>query len=155
VSGKKYFKLIAENRKAFFDYHILETFKAGIELLGSEVKSLRLGRVNLKDSFARLEGGEILLYNTHISPYEKARSGLDPLRKRKLLLNRSEMKKLYGKVAEKGLTLVPLKLYFEGDWAKIDLAVGKAKKKFEKRTKLRKEAVEKEVEREFKEKLLK
>lgn len=155
MSGKNYYKLIAENRKAFFDYHILETYQAGIELLGSEVKSLRLGRANLKDSFARVEGGQVLLYNLHISPYEKSRSGLDPTRKRKLLLNRLELKKLYGRVAEKGLTLVPLKLYFKGDWAKIDLAVGKAKKKFEKRAKLRKEAVEKEVEMEFKEKLLK
>lgn len=145
----KYFKLIAENRQAFFDYHILETYRAGIELLGSEVKSLRLGRVNLKDSFARVEKGQVFLYNMHISPYEKARSGLDPLRKRKLLLNRLELRKLYGKVAEKGLTLIPLKLYFEGDWAKIDLAVGKAKKKFEKRAKLRKEAVERDIEEAF------
>jgi SsrA-binding protein len=150
-----YYKLIAENRQAFFDYHILETYQAGLELLGSEVKSLRLGRVNLKDSFARVEKGQVFLYNMHISPYEKTRPGLNPLRVRKLLLNSGELRKLYGRVAEKGLTLIPLKLYFEGDWAKIDLAVGKAKKKFEKRAKLRKEAVEKEVEKEFKEKLLK
>ena len=144
----KYYKLIAENRKAYFDYHILETFKAGIALSGAEVKSIRLGRVNLRDSFGRVEGGEVFLYNMHISPYDKSRvTSAEATRKRKLLLQRSELKKVIGKASEKGLTLVPTKIYFSGDWAKVDLALGTAKKKYEKREVIREREINREVEK--------
>jgi len=151
--AKKFYKVIAENRKARFDYHILETFQAGIMLSGSEVKSVRMGGVNLRDSFGKVEKAEIFLYNMHITPYEK--SGVwvtDARRKRKLLLGKQELRKVIGRVTEKGLTLVPLKVYFSGDWLKVDLAVCKSKKKFEKRAKLLKRYAEREVERELKNK---
>lgn len=143
--AEKYYKVISDNRKAFFDYHILDTYRAGIELLGSEVKSLRAGKVNLHDSFARVESGEVWLYNMHISPYERASEKIDPYRKRKLLLKRDELRKIVGKVSEKGLTLVPLKIYFSGDWAKVDLALAKAKKVFDKKVKLIKKAVDDDI----------
>ncbi|OGC05802.1 SsrA-binding protein [candidate division WOR-1 bacterium RIFOXYD2_FULL_36_8] len=146
----KFYKIIAENRMARHEYHILDTLTAGIILKGAEVKSLRLGRVNLKDSFARVESGEIWLYNTHISPYERASEKIDPYRNRKLLLSKQELKKAIGKVSEKGLTLIPLKMYFSGDWAKVEIALAKAKKKYEKREKLVKKSADKEIERALK-----
>lgn len=153
----KYFKLIAENRKARFDFNIIEVYKAGLILTGNEVKSIRLGRINLIDSFAREERNEIWIYGMHITPYLPAgRHGgsakVDPLRQRKVLLNKRELVKLTGKAAEKGLTLIPLKVYFEGNWAKVDLALAKSKKKYEKREKLRRREVEREIEGAFKEK---
>ena len=148
---KKFYKVAAENRKAHFDYTIIEVYKAGLILTGNEVKSVRLGQLNLKDSFGRVERGEIWLYNIHISPYSSAdQNKVDPLRRRKILLNRSELVKLTGKVAEKGLTLVPLKVYFDGNWAKVDLGLAKAKRKYEKRDKLRRQTAEREIERAFK-----
>lgn len=148
TSMAKYYKLIAENRKAYFDYHILETFRAGLALTGAEVKSIRLGRANLHDSFGRVEGGEVFLYNMHISPYDKSRvSSAEATRRRKLLLTGSELKKIIGKASEKGLTLVPTKLYFMGDWAKVDLALAKAKKKYEKREVIREREISREVEK--------
>ncbi len=150
----KYFKVIAENRKARFDYNILETYKAGLVLEGSEVKSIRLGRVNLKDSFGRIEKEEVWIYGMHISPYETAdKRKINPVRPRKALLKKKELVKLTGKVSEKGLTLIPLKIFFEGNWAKIELGLAKAKKKYEKREKLRRKAIEREVERAFKGKI--
>jgi SsrA-binding protein len=146
----RYKKVLAENRKAFFDFTILETFQAGISLKGTEVKSIRLGKANLKDSFARVENGEIFLYNMHISPYEQGgRYNLNPTRERKLLLNKSELKKLIGRVQEKGLTLIPLKLYLMDNWVKVDLALAKSKKEYEKRDKLKKKESDREVERAF------
>jgi len=146
----RYKKILAENRKAFFDYTILETFQAGISLKGTEVKSIRLGRVNLKDSFARVDKGEIWLYNMHVSPYEQGgRYNLNPIRERKLLLNKGELKKLIGRVQEKGLTLVPLKLYLMDNWVKVDLALAKSKKEYEKREKIKKKETEREVARAF------
>jgi SsrA-binding protein len=143
----KYFKVIADNRKARFDYNILEIYKVGLILKGSEVKSIRLGRANLQDSFGRVEKGEIWIYGMHISPYFSAeKSKLDPVRPRKVLLNKKELVKLSGKVSEKGLTIVPLKLFFDGDWAKLEIALAKAKKKYEKREVLRSRAIKKEVE---------
>ena len=144
----KYFKVAAENRKAHFDYNIIEVYKAGLVLTGNEVKSIRLSRINLKDSFGRVEREEVWIYGMHITPYGNAK--LDPLRRRKVLLQKGELLKLIGKVAEKGLTLVPLKVYFEGNWAKVDLALAKAKKKYEKREKLRRQTAEREIERAFK-----
>src|SRR3981189_3999899 len=105
---------IAENRKAFHDFHILETFEAGVVLQGTEVKAIREGRVNLRDSFARVEGGEVYLYNVHISPYShRGYADHEPLRRRKLLLHKDEIRKLVGKTVEKGMTLVPIRLYFK------------------------------------------
>ena len=143
-------KIIAVNRKARFDYTVEETIECGMVLVGTEVKSIRLGKVNLKDSFARIEKGEIWLYNMHINPYEQGgRYNLNPIRERKLLLNKNEMKKLIGRVQEKGLTLVPLKLYLMGNWVKVDLALAKSKKMFEKREKIKKKEAEREARRAF------
>jgi SsrA-binding protein len=147
----KYYKVVAENRKAHFDYNILETYKAGLVLEGAEVKSIRLGRVNLKDSFGRAEKGELWIYGMHISLYGAAdKKKLNPVRRRKVLLNKKELVKLTGKAAEKGLTLVPLKIFFEGNWAKVELGLARAKKKYEKREKIRLKAVKREIERAFK-----
>ena len=143
-----YYKVAAENRKARFDFSILDTFKAGLVLTGSEVKSVRLGRANLKDSFARADKGEIWIHGMHISPY--GASKLDPLRRRKVLLNKREGLKLIGKASEKGLTIVPLKLFFEGNWAKVELALAKAKKVYQKRETLRLKSVKREIESAFK-----
>src|SRR5574339_1267570 len=116
-------KNIAENRKAFHDYHIVETFEAGIALLGTEVKAIREGRVNLRDSFARVEDGEVFLYNVNISPYShRGYSDHQPLRRRKLLLHRQEIRKLIGKTVEKGLTLVPVRLYFKNGRVKVAIS---------------------------------
>jgi SsrA-binding protein len=144
----RYKKILSENRKAHFDYTILETYQAGISLKGTEVKSIRMGNVNLKDSFARIDKGEIWLYNMHVSPYEQGgRYNLNPIRERKLLMNRNEMNKLIGRVQEKGLTLVPLKLYLMDNWVKVDLALAKSKKQFEKRDKIKKKETAREMER--------
>ena len=146
----RYKKILAENRKAFFDYTIIESYQAGISLKGTEVKSIRLGHVNLKDSFARVNKGEIWLHNMHISPYEQGgRYNLNPIRERKLLLNKGELKKLIGRVQEKGLTLIPLKLYLMDNWVKVDLALAKSKKQYEKREKIKKKEAAREVERAF------
>jgi SsrA-binding protein len=154
----KYYKVAAENRKARFDYQIIEVYKAGLILHGNEVKSIRLGNLNLKDSFARAEKGGIWLYNLHVSPYLPAgrhgsqadQNKIDPLRRRQLLLNKREQVKLTSKSVEKGLTLVPLKVYFDGNWAKVDLALAKAKKKYEKRDTLRRREAEREIASAFK-----
>jgi SsrA-binding protein len=154
--GTRYKKILAENRKAFFDFSILDSYQAGIVLSGTEVKSIRLGRVNLKDSFGRVEKGEIWLYNMHVSPYEQGgRYNLDPTRPRKLLFKKNELKKLIGKAGEKGLTLVPLKLYLMGNWVKVDLALAKSKKLFEKREKIKKKEAAREVARAFSDRMKK
>jgi len=128
-------KIIANNRKAQRDYAILETVECGIELKGSEVKSLRSGKINLNDSFARVEGNEIILYNTHISPYEEASYlNVEPTRLRRLLLHRNQIKKITGQLTQRGLTLIPLRIYFnERGFAKIELALCKGKKLYDKR----------------------
>lgn len=128
------YQRIAENRKARHDYHIEETMEAGIALQGTEVKSLRLGRVNLRDSYARVENGEVFLYGMHISPYEQGnRFNHDPLRVRKLLLHKREIRRLIGKTREEGYTLVPTRLYFKNGKAKVELALAKGKKLYDKR----------------------
>ena len=145
----RYYKQIAENRRARHDYNIIEVYKAGLVLTGTEVKSIRIGRVNLKDSFARAEKGELWVYGMHISPYEKGSIyNVDPTRPRKLLLDAGELKRIIGKSGQRGLTLIPLKLYFDGNWAKIDLGLCKAKKLYEKREALKIKAVKREIERE-------
>ncbi len=148
MASKKYFKLIADNRKARHDFTILDTYKVGLVLKGAEVKSIRQGRVNLKESFGRIENEEVFIYGMHITPYQKSTES--PIRPRKVLLKKREQVKLIGKVAEKGLTLVPLKLYFDGNWAKIELALAKAKKKYEKRETIRRREAQREIEKAFK-----
>jgi len=145
-------KVITENRKARHDYHIEETYEAGLVLAGTEVKSLRAGKANLKDSFARVDKGEVFLYNAHISPYEQGnRFNHDPLRTRKLLMNKYEIRKLIGRVQEKGLTLVPLRMYFKNGRAKVELALAKGKKLYDKRDDMAARDAKREMERAFRE----
>ena len=139
-------KNIAENRKAFHDYHILETFEAGIALLGTEVKGIREGQANLRDSFARVEGGEVWLYNVHINPYShRGYVDHDPKRRRRLLLHKYEIRKLIGKTVEKGLTLVPLRLYFKRGRVKVALALAKGKQAHDKRETIRRRELDREA----------
>jgi len=145
-------KLIATNKKAHRDYKILESMECGIELKGSEVKSLRTGRMNLEDSFARIENNEVILYNTHISPYEQASYlNVEPKRPRKLLLRRNQIRKLTGEVAQRGFTLVPLKAYFsERGFAKIELALCRGKKLYDRREDMKRREIELEMRRALK-----
>lgn len=145
-------KIISDNRKARHEYAFLELFEAGIELRGTEVKSLRAGKGNIKDAYAKIENGEVFLYNMHISPYEMAnRFNHDPIRKRRLLLHKSEISKLFSKVREKGLTLIPTKLYFYGSLVKVELALAQGKKLFDKREDIVSRTVKRETERALKE----
>jgi SsrA-binding protein len=137
---------IAENRKAFHDFHLLETFEAGLVLLGTEVKAIREGRVNLRDSFARVEDGEVFLYNVNISPYShRGYAEHEPLRRRKLLLHRDEIRKLIGKTVEKGMTLVPVRLYFKNGRVKVAVSLAKGKKDYDKRETLKRREVDRET----------
>ena len=141
-------KVVCENRKARHDYFILETFEAGMVLTGTEVKSLRTGRGNLKDSFARVENGELWLYDMHISPYEQGnRFNHEPKRPRKLLMHKNEIMRLWGRTREKGLTLVPLRCYFKDGLAKIELALAKGKKVYDRREKIAAREARREIER--------
>ena len=141
-------KIVSENRKARHDYHIHETFEAGIALTGTEVKSLRAGKANLKDSYARIENGEVFLQQMHISPYEQGnRFNHDPLRPRKLLLHRQEINRLLGKTREKGFSLVPLKVYFARGKAKVELALASGKKLYDKRQDLAERDAKRDMER--------
>ncbi len=144
-------KLIANNKKVFHDYFIEETYEAGIVLHGTEVKSLRMGKCSIKESFLRIENGEMWIYGMHVSPYEKGNIfNKDPLRTRKLLLHRSEIMKLVGKVKEKGYTLVPIEVYFKDGKAKIEIGLAKGKKLYDKREDIAKKDMKREAEREFK-----
>jgi SsrA-binding protein len=137
---------VAENRKAFHDFHLLESFEAGLVLLGTEVKAIREGRVNLRDSFARVEDGEVFLYNVHISPYShRGYADHEPLRRRKLLLHRSEIRKLIGKTVEKGMTLVPVRLYFKNGRVKVAVSLAKGKKDYDKRETIKRRETERET----------
>ncbi|PKK82809.1 MAG: SsrA-binding protein [candidate division Zixibacteria bacterium HGW-Zixibacteria-1] len=145
---------IITNRKAFRDYEIIEKREAGIELMGSEVKSLRAGKVNLSDSYAVVEGGEVILYHLHISPYEFAgQEGHDPMRPRRLLLHKKEIRRLLGAVNEKGFTLVPLRIYFKGPRVKIELATARGRKKYDKRDQIAKREADRAIERAHRRKL--
>src|SRR5436190_2527025 len=127
-------RIVAENRKAFHDYHIVETFEAGVALQGTEVKSIREGRVNLRDSYARVENGEVFIYNVHISAYShRGYADHEPTRRRKLLLHRQEIRKLIGKTVEKGMTLVPIKVYFKNNRIKVAVSLAKGKQAHDKR----------------------
>ncbi len=137
---------IAENRKAFHDYHVLETYEAGVMLLGTEVKSIREGRVNLRDSFARVENGEVWLYNVNISSYShRGYADHEPLRQRKLLMHRDEIRKLIGRTVEKGMTLVPLRLYFRNGRVKVTVGLAKGKKDYDKRETIKRREVDRET----------
>lgn len=139
-------RTIAENRKARHDYHILESWEAGVVLLGTEVKAIREGRVNLRDSFARIDRGEVWMQNVHISPYSHRGSAEHAeLRQRKLLLHRDEIRKMIGKVAEKGLTLVPLELYFKNGRVKVQLGLARGKQAHDKRETIRRREVDRET----------
>ena len=152
---KEEIKIIAQNKKAYHDYFIEETYEAGIALTGTEIKSIRMGKVNLKDSFARVENNEVYLYNMHISPYEKGNIfNKDPLRTRKLLLNRHEINKLIGYVTRKGYTLIPTKLYLKRGLVKVELAVARGKKLYDKREDIARRDAKRELEKHFKEKQL-
>ena len=140
-------KIVCQNKKARFNYFISETLEAGIVLLGPEVKSLREGRGNLVDSYGRVKDGEVFLHNMHITPYPYARYiQLDPVRPRKLLLKKREIKRLIGKTVEKGFTLIPTKVYFTKGLAKVELALAKGKRKYDKRHALKEKELRKEVE---------
>ena len=145
-------KVITENRKARHDYTIEESFEAGIELKGTEVKSMRAGRANLKHSFAVIENGELYLYGMHISPYEHGNIfNVEPMRPRKLLMHKKEIMRLLGKTKEQGLTLVPLKAYFKKDKIKIELALAKGKKLYDKREAAAEKTAKREIEKAMKE----
>ena len=154
MAKEKGSRLIANNKKAYHDYFIEETYEAGIALHGTEVKSLRMGKCSIKESFVRIENEEVYIYGMHISPYEKGNIfNRDPLRVRKLLLHRSEINKIVGKIAEKGYTLVPLKVYFKGSLVKVEIGLAKGKKLYDKRQDIAKKDQKREAERDFKMKL--
>src|SRR3954466_2013056 len=137
---------VAENRKAFHDYHLIETFEAGLVLLGTEVKAIREGRVNLRDSFARVESGEVFLYTVKISPYShRGYADHEPLRRRKLLMHRAEIRKLIGKTVEKGMTLVPTRLYFKDGRVKVAVSLAKGKKEYDKRETIKRREADRET----------
>jgi SsrA-binding protein len=145
-------KIVAENRKAYHDYHILDTFEAGVALLGTEVKSIREGRVNLRDSFARVEAGEVFIYNVHISPYShRGYADHEPTRRRKLLLRREEIRRLVGKTVEKGMTLVPVRMYFKNGRVKIAVSLARGKKAHDKRETIKRREAERETRAAIKE----
>lgn len=151
MAKKSGMKLIANNKKAYHDYFILETYEAGIALHGTEVKSLRMGKCCIKEAFIRVENEEVYVYGMHISPYEKGNIfNKDPLRVRKLLLHKSEIRKLLGKTKEKGMTLVPLKVYFKDSLVKVEIGLAKGKKLYDKRQDIAKKDQQREAQRDFK-----
>lgn len=144
-------KLVANNKKAYFDYFILDKWEAGIELYGTEVKSVRMGKVSIKEAYIKIDKNEVFIYNMHISPYEKGNIfNRDPIRVRKLLLHRSEINRLTGKTAEKGFAIVPLQVYFKNGLVKMEIGLAKGKKLYDKRQDIAKKDVRRENERDFK-----
>ncbi len=144
-------KLIANNKKAYHEYFLEERYEAGIELHGTEVKSLRTGKCSIKEAFVRVENGEVFIYGMHISPYEKGNIfNRDPLRPKKLLMHKAEIRKLVGKQAEQGYTLVPVEVYFKGSLVKVEIALARGKKLYDKRHDIAKKDMRREAEREFK-----
>lgn len=144
-------KLIANNKKAYHDYFILDTYEAGIALHGTEVKSLRMGQCSIKEAFIRIENGEMFIYGMHISPYEKGNIfNKDPLRTRKLLLHKNEILKMLGKMKEKGIAVIPLKVYLKGSLVKVEIGLARGKKLYDKRDDIAKKDQKREAQREFK-----
>ena len=153
MAKKAGMKLIANNKKAFHDYFIEDTYEAGIALAGTEVKSLRAGKCSIKESFIRVEKGEVYIYGMHISPYEKGNIfNKDPMRVRKLLLHRHEINKIEGSLQEKGLTLVPLKVYFKNSLVKLEIGVARGKKLYDKRADMAARDAQRDIQRALKEK---
>ena len=151
MGKKESIRLIANNKKAFHDYFIDDTYEAGVELFGTEVKSLRNGKCSIKEAFIRIEKGEVYVYGMHVSPYEKGNIfNKDPLRVKKLLLHRYEIQKLEGKIAQKGYTLVPLKVYFKGSLVKVEVGLARGKKLYDKRQDIAKKDQKREAQRELK-----
>lgn len=149
--AKEQGKLIANNKKAYHDFFILDTYEAGIALHGTEVKSLRMGKCSIKESFIRIENGEVFIYGMHVSPYEKGNIfNKDPLRVKKLLLHKAEINKLLGKIKEKGMAVVPLKVYLKGSLVKVEIGLAKGKKLYDKRDDIAKKDQKREAERDFK-----
>lgn len=149
--GKEELKLVANNKKAYHDFFIDEKYEAGIELHGTEVKSIRMGKCSIKESFIRIENGEVYVYGMHVSPYEKGNIfNKDPLRVKKLLLHKEEINKLAGKVAEKGYTLVPLQVYLTRGKVKVEIGLARGKKLYDKRQDIARKDIKRETEREFK-----
>ena len=149
--GKESIKLVANNKKAYHDYFIDDTYETGIALAGTEVKSIRMGKCSIKESFVKIEKGEVYIYGMHISPYEKGNIfNKDPLRVRKLLLHGYEINKLIGKIQQKGCTLVPLKVYFKGSLVKVEIGLARGKKLYDKRADIAKKDQKREAEKEFK-----
>ncbi|MCC8081096.1 MAG: SsrA-binding protein SmpB [Lachnospiraceae bacterium] len=149
--GKDRIKLIANNKKAYHDYFIEETYEAGVALHGTEVKSVRMGKCSVKESFIRIENGEVIAYGLHISPYEKGNIfNRDPLRPKKLLLHRHEINRIAGKIKEKGYTLIPLKVYLKGSLIKVEIGLARGKKLYDKRQDIAKKDQKREAERDFK-----
>lgn len=144
-------KILVENRKAWHDYEILESLEAGLVLTGTEIKALRAGKGNLRDSYARVDGGEVIVHNMHVSPYDQGnRANVDPLRPRKALLHREEIRRLVGKTREKGLTLIPLKIYLSQGRAKLELGLARGKRQYDKREAITEREVARERERALK-----
>lgn len=151
MAKEKGTKLIANNKKAFHDYFIEDKFEAGIALVGTEVKSLRMGKCSIKESFIGIEHEEVFIYHMHISPYEKGNIfNKDPLRTRKLLLHKYEINKLIGRIKEKGYTLVPLQVYFKDSLVKVEIGLARGKKLYDKREDIAKKDIKREAERDFK-----
>ena len=149
---KEEIKIVCENRKARHDYFIHETYEAGIELKGTEVKSLRVGKANLRDSYAEVKDGEIFIEHLHISPYEQGNIfNHEPLRRRRLLMHKKEILKLFGKTREKGFTLIPLKIYFKKGRAKLELSLASGKHNYDKRAALHEKSAQRDIERALKE----
>ena len=149
--SKESVKLVANNKKAYHDYFIEDKYEAGIELFGTEVKSIRMGKCSIKESFIRIEKGQVYIYGMHISPYEKGNIfNKDPLRVRRLLMHKTEIRRLESKLAEKGLTLVPLQVYFKGSLVKVEVGLARGKKLYDKRQDIAKKDQKREAEREFK-----
>ena len=144
-------KLIANNKKAHHDYFLEETFEAGVELFGTEVKSLRQGHCSIKEAFIHIENGEVIIYGMHVSPYEKGNIfNKDPLRPKRLLMHKKEIMRLLGKIKEKGYTLIPVKVYFKGSLVKVEIALARGKKLYDKRQDIAKKDARREAERDFK-----
>ena len=149
--GAQTVKLIANNKKAYHDFFVDDTYETGISLAGTEVKSLRMGKCSIKEAFVRIENGEVIIYGMNISPYEKGNIfNKDPLRPRKLLMHKYEINKLMGKIKEKGMTLVPLKVYFKGSLVKVEIGLARGKKLYDKRQDIAKKDQRREAEKEFK-----
>ena len=149
--GNRSEKLIANNKKAYHDYEILETYEAGIDLAGTEVKSMRMGKCSINEAYVRIDDMQAFVYGMHISPYEKGNIfNRDPLRTRRLLLHKNEIRKLFGEVQQKGVTIVPLKVYFSGQYVKVLIGVARGKKLYDKRRDIAKKDMKREAAREFK-----